>query len=215
MTANANSFTVLTYHRLRPSDLVNASVSRNVVGIKHRGMGRTRLSGGVSFIQRSYASLSFTSRDFSTIAMTFNVHGFRKLSGKLSRVYHMLGANKRLIVLRLSAPSHFPVGRLFAVCSGIIVPLLNGYVSGSGDTCACLPRDVHTFPRKRIVRRMVHGTNFDRIRFGQLAFKVYALCITAGWGRRACVGGEPCRDCARPLFVVCFPPLHYQFRDLQ
>lgn len=181
MTANANSFTVLTYRRLRPRRLVKASVSRKVVGIKHRGMGGRNLSRGVSFTERSYASLSFTSGHFSTVAITFNVHGFRSLSGKLSRVCHILGANKRLIVLRLAAPSHFPVGRVFAVCSGVIVPALNGLLSGSGDTCDCLPRAVGTFPRKRIVGGIVSQINFDRIRFEQLAFNVYALCATAGW----------------------------------
>lgn len=144
-------------------------------------MGGRKLSSGVSFTQRSYASLSFTSGSFSTVAITFNVHGFRSLSGKLSRVYHMLGPNKRLIVLRLAAPSHFPVGRLFSVCSGTIVPLLNGLLSGSGDTCHCLPSAVGIFPRKRVVGNIVSQTKFDRMGFQQLAFNVYALCATAGW----------------------------------
>lgn len=84
---------------------MNASVSRNVVGIKHRGMGTTKLSDHVSFTGRSYATLAFPSGHFSTVAMTFNMHGFRSLSGKLHRVRHMLGSGKGLIVLRLSRPS--------------------------------------------------------------------------------------------------------------
>lgn len=150
--------------------------------MKERGIGRLKLSGMVHFSGRSYLRLSCRSGAFSTMATTFNVHGFRGLSRKLHRVYQMLGGKKRLYVIRLAAPIDFPVGRLFRVCSRAMLPVCNGLVSGSRDTCDCLAGAVRTFPRKRAVVRMFGGTKFRGTRFGELAFNVYALCFTAGWG---------------------------------
>ncbi len=95
----------------------------------------------------------------------------------------MLGPRKRLLVVRLATPRHFPVGRLFSLCTGIVVPTIKQLISGSPDTCACLPTAVTTFPRKRTVRNVLQETKFHRIHFGQFAFKVDAVCLTAGWRR--------------------------------
>jgi demethylmenaquinone methyltransferase/2-methoxy-6-polyprenyl-1,4-benzoquinol methylase len=149
-------------HTLAGVDLSLEMLKRGAQKLAARSMSeRGWLSAGDA------ERLPFPDGSFDGAMVAFGIRNVASAENALREVYRVLRPGSRLVILEFSMPRG-PVGALYRLYFGHILPKIGGIVSGNPGAYRYLPDSVARFKSPRELGDLMEGVGFVRVRWQPL-----------------------------------------------
>ena len=149
-------------HSLAGVDLSEEMLKRGTRKLSARDMDRRGwLTAGDA------EHLPFPDRTFDGAMVAFGIRNVADAGAALREIYRVLRPGSRLVILEFSMPRG-PVGALYRLYFGRILPRIGGLVSGNRDAYRYLPDSVARFKTPRELGGLMEDAGFLRVRWRAL-----------------------------------------------
>lgn len=175
VATGTGDFAILACRMLQPESLVGTDISEGMMNIGKEKVKKEGLSDTISFSKEDSASFSFEDEYFDAITVAFGVRNFENLDKCLVEMRRVLKTGGHLVILELTTPDKFPMKQLFAIYSGVVIPLLGRFLSKDNSAYRYLPQTIKAFPQGEVMKGIMTRAGYKEVIFKRLTLGICTL----------------------------------------
>lgn len=134
-------------------------------------------AGSIPFVEADAMRLAFPDGAFDAVTIAFGLRNLPDYRNGLDELCRVLKPGGTLAILECSHPPLPGFRQLYHFYFGRVLPVIGGWVSGSGHAYRYLPDSVSRFPDQKALAAMMSQAGFDDVRYTNLTGGVAALHV--------------------------------------
>ena len=172
IATGTGDFAILAAKRLKPTRIIGADISEEMMEVARRKVNQQRLERVISFQHEDCMQLSFADGTFDAVTVAYGARNFENLDTGLKEICRVLRPGGHLLLLELASPKSYPMKQLFWIYSHFIIPILGLIFSRDVKAYKYLTDSVQAFPQGEVMERIIRKNGFRQVRWQRFTFGI-------------------------------------------
>ena len=177
IATGTGDFAILAAKRLKPTRIIGADISEEMMEIARHKTNQQGLERIVSFKREDCMRMSFGDETFDAVTVAYGARNFEDLDKGLREILRVLRPGGHLLLLELASPKSFPMKQLFWIYSHFIIPVLGLLFSRDVKAYKYLTDSVQAFPQGEVMERVLHKNGFKQVRWKRFTFGICTVYV--------------------------------------
>ena len=175
VATGTGDFALLAARELHPAELLGVDLSEGMMSVARQKAERDHMSSVIHFQKEDCLNLSLDSDSFDAVTVAYGIRNFEDLDKGLGEMLRVLRPGGRLVIIELTAPTHFPMRQLFHLYSHILMPMIGRLVSRDSKAYSYLPATMEAFPQGEVMQEILQKNGFAEVQFKRFTFGLSTL----------------------------------------
>ena len=177
IATGTGDFAILAAERLKPTKVVGADISREMMEVAAHKVNQHRLERIVSFKREDCMHLTFEDNSFDAVTVAYGARNFESLQKGLEEILRVLKPGGHLLLLELAAPKSAPMKQLFWIYSHLVIPIVGWLFSRDIKAYKYLTDSVHAFPQGEVMEKVIRQIGFSRVEWRRYTFGICTMYL--------------------------------------